>query len=90
VGSDQGHYDGYTQMDFDALLGLLEAIQGKFLLSSFHNASLKEFTRRNGWHTVELRLSSAMTHGQGRTVRDKVEVLTASYPIKAPEKDSKA
>jgi DNA adenine methylase len=87
VGYDQGHYDGYTQMDFDALLGLLEGIQGKFLLSSFHNASLVDFTRKNGWHTVELRLSSAMTHGQGRTVRDKVEVLTANYPIRAPEKD---
>jgi DNA adenine methylase len=89
VGADQGHYDGYTQMDFDALLGLLEVIEGKFLLSSFHNANLKDFTRRNGWHTVEFRLSSSMTHGQGRTVRDKVEVLTANYPIKAPEKGRK-
>jgi DNA adenine methylase len=89
VGSDQGHYDGYTQMDFDALLGLLENIKGKFLMSSFHNASLKDFTRRNGWHAVEFHLSSSMTHGQGRTVRDKVEILTASYPIKAPEKGRK-
>jgi DNA adenine methylase len=72
VGADQGHYDGYTQMDFDALLGLLETLQGKFLLSSFRNASLGEFIQRNGWYTVELRLSSAMTHGQGRTVRDCV------------------
>jgi DNA adenine methylase len=87
VGYDQGHYDGYTQMDFDALLVLLEGIQGKFLLSSFHNTSLVDFTRKNGWHTIELRLSSAMTHGQGRTARDKVEVLTANYPIKTPEKD---
>jgi len=52
-------------------------------LSSFHNASLKDYTRRNGWHTVEYRLSSAMTHGNGRTLRSKVEVLTANYPIKA-------
>ena len=89
VGSDQGHYDGYTQMDFDALLGLLEAIQGRFLLSSFRNANLTKFTRRKGWHTVEIRLSSSMTHGQGRAVRDKVEVLTANYPIKAPAKGRK-
>jgi hypothetical protein len=40
-------------------------------------------------HIVELRLSSAMTHGQGRIVRDKLEVLTASYPIKVPEKGQK-
>jgi DNA adenine methylase len=87
VGYDQGHYDGYTQMDFDALLGLLEGIRGKFLLSSFRNTSLADFTRRNGWFTEEIRLSSSMTHGQGRTIRDKVEVLTANYPINPPEKD---
>ena len=86
VGADQGHYDGYSQEDFDNLLKLLETIKGKFLLSSYKNASLNEFTRRNGWHTIEIRMSSSMTHGQGRTVRDKVEVLTANYPIKAPEK----
>jgi DNA adenine methylase len=81
VGYDQGHYDGYSQEDFDTLLNMLKAIKGKFLLSSFRNASLANFTRRNRWHTVELRLSSSITHGGGRTVRDKVEVLTANYPI---------
>jgi DNA adenine methylase len=84
VGYDQGHYDGYTQEDFDALLRLLEAVHGKFLLSSFHNTSLAEFARRNNWFTEDIRLSSSMTHGRGRTVRDKVEVLTANYQIKAP------
>jgi len=81
VGTDQGHYDGYSQIDFDALLQRLQAIQGKFLLSSFRNASLAEYIQRNAWHTVEVRLSSAMTHGQGRSPRAKIEVLTANYPI---------
>jgi DNA adenine methylase len=76
-------------MDFDALLGLLESIQGKFLLSSYRNAALREFTRRNGWHTVEIRLSSSMTHSQGRPVRDKVEVLTANYPIRVDGEGSR-
>jgi DNA adenine methylase len=80
VGADQGHYDGYAQEDFDKLLKLLEAIEGKFLLSSFRNASLKEFTKRNGWHTVELKMPCTMTHGY-KTKRKKVEVLTANYPI---------
>jgi len=86
VGTDQGHYDGYTQMDFDALLQKLESLQGKFLLSSFRNASLAAFTKKMGWHTVEVRLSSPMTHGQGRSPRGKVEVLTANYPISAGSK----
>jgi DNA adenine methylase len=79
VGTDQGHYDGYMQEDFDNLLGLLESIKGKFLLSSYRNKSLKEFTERNGWYKQEFKMTSSMAHG--RTVRDKVEVLTANYPI---------
>jgi len=81
VGSDMGHYDGYTQMDFDALLRKLEGIQGKFLLSSFRNRSLTELAKRNGWHAEEIRMSSPMTNGTGRAARNKVEVLTANYPI---------
>ncbi|MDR0600393.1 MAG: DNA adenine methylase [Treponema sp.] len=80
VGSDQGHYDGYMQEDFNALLKLLESVKGKFLLSSYRNAALKEFTARNGWHKVEFRMASSMTHGYGNP-RKKVEVLTANYPI---------
>jgi len=89
VGTDMGHYDGYTQEDFDTLLTLLENIHGKFLLSSFRNASLADFTRRNKWHTVEYRLASAMTHSNGKTVRSKVEVLTANYPINTIERERK-
>jgi DNA adenine methylase len=80
VGADQGHYDGYTQEDFDALLNLLETIQGKFILSSFHNKTLNEFTKRNRWHSLEFRMASTMTHGY-KTKRKKVEVMTANFPI---------
>ena len=85
VGADQGHYDGYTQADFDALLSLLERVKGKFLLSSYRNKSLTEFTQKNGWHTLEFKMACAMTHGHS-TKKTKIEVLTANYPIKAPDK----
>jgi DNA adenine methylase len=75
VGADQGHYDGYTQEDFDGLLNLLASIRGKFLLSSYRNNSLRDCVKRNGWHTVELRMACSMTK------RQKIEVLTANYPI---------
>jgi DNA adenine methylase len=88
VGSDQGHYDGYTQEDFDNLLKVLERLKGKFLLSSFRNKSLTDFTKRNGWHTLELKMACSMTHGY-KTQRGKVEVLTANYPIKASDKPSR-
>jgi DNA adenine methylase len=85
VGSDMGHYDGYTQEDFDGLISLLETIQGKFLLSSFRNKALKEAIQRNGWHSFEKKMYSSMTNRTGNS-RKKVEVFTANYPIKAPEK----
>jgi DNA adenine methylase len=77
-------------MDLEALLEVLESLQGKFLLSSFHNTALAEYTRRNGWYTAEFRMASARTHGGGRNVRAKAEVLTANYPMSAPEKDCPA
>jgi len=60
------------------LLDRLEGIHGKFLLSSFRNASLAERSARLGWQTVEVRMASAMTLGPGRTHRQKVEGLTAT------------
>jgi DNA adenine methylase len=85
VGSDQGHYDGYTQEDFDALLNLLSAIKGKFLLSSYRNAALRELIERHGWSSIELRMASSMTNTY-KNKRSKVEVLTANYPIAVESK----
>ena len=89
AGTDTGYYDGYSRMDFDALPALPETLRGKFPLSSFHNQSLADCTVKNGRHTAEIRMASPMTHGGSRTHRGKVEVLTANYPIKAPEKDQR-
>ena len=80
VGADQGHYDGYDQADFDALLGTLEAIQGKFLLSSFRNKSLSEYAKRNAWHTLEIKMACPLRN-RSKSSRSKIEVLTANYPL---------
>ena len=87
VGTDCGHYDGYTQEDFDGLISLLETLQGKFLLSSFRNKNLKEAIKRNGWYSFEIRMQCSMTN-RFESKRSKVEVLTANYPIKAPAKNA--
>jgi DNA adenine methylase len=79
VGADQGHYDGYTQEDFDRLLETLETLKGKFLLSSYRNKALTVVAKRNGWHTIEIKMVSSMTNRYEK--KDKVEVLTANYPI---------
>ena len=80
-----GHYDGYSQEDFDNLLGLLSDIKGKFLLSSFRNKALLEASKQNGWYSFEVKMRCSMTN-RYESRRSKVEVLTANYPIKAPDK----
>jgi DNA adenine methylase len=89
VGVDQGHYNGYSQEDFDNLLGLLETIRGKFLLSSFRNKSLEDFTRRNGWSKMEIKREFSMTN-RFDNPKIKTEILTANYLIKAPDQAKKA
>lgn len=81
VGTFLGHYDGYDQDDFDKLLEILAAIKGKFLLSSFRNKGLTESIKQNGWYQVELKMAKPMSSQLGKTVQ-KIEVLTANYPIK--------
>jgi DNA adenine methylase len=88
VGSDQGHYDGYTQEDFDALLGLLEGLQGKFLLSSFRNKSLIDYTKRNGWYSLELKMACSMTHGYKTRRYNKFPIERASAVIQHNAKDT--
>lgn len=78
--SDCGHYDGYTQHDFEALLRALSAIKGKFLLSSYPSPILKEFVKSNGWHQWSLETGVSVAAKSGYMKR-KVEVLTANYPI---------
>ena len=88
VGADQGHYDGYSQADFDALLEQLSKIEGKFLLSSFRNKQLTAKTEVNHWYQIELKMAKPMTAQTGKTI-EKIEVLTANYPIGVVDGDVK-
>ncbi|MDR2738251.1 MAG: ATP-binding protein [Treponema sp.] len=52
------------------------------------DARITEFSRENNWSSLELKMTSSMTHGC-KSQRNKVEVLTANYPIKAPDQAKK-
>jgi DNA adenine methylase len=80
VGADQGHYDGYTQDDFDRLLDVLSKLQGKFLLSSYRNKTLDAYIEKCGWDSQEFQMAMSMSN-HGKNPKQKVEVLTANYPI---------
>lgn len=77
--ADMAHYAGYTLADFENLLKTLEAIKGKFLLSSYPSDILAEYAKRNGWYqkSVECRVCVS---SKGKR---KIEMLTANYDINA-------
>lgn len=75
--SDMGHYNGYTKEMFTRLLELLSIIKGKFLLSSYPSMLLTEHIKKNGWYSIGIEMSVAVSI-KGKK---KVEVLTSNYPI---------
>ncbi|MCG9911833.1 MAG: DNA adenine methylase [Flavobacteriales bacterium] len=81
VGSDCGHYDGYTQTDFDGLLSILSKIKGKFLLSSYPNKALTECIKAYGWHHIQIQGTVSVANNTGKPQKAKTECLTANYPI---------
>src|SRR5690606_1274878 len=52
--SDCGHYDGYSKEDFEALLKTLQACEGKFLMSSYPSDILSDYSKQNGWFTLNV------------------------------------
>jgi DNA adenine methylase len=74
--SNCGHYDGYSEQDYEALLRLLSGIQGKFLLSSYPSDLLAKYAAKNGWKTRSIEQRVSVNKGYGKK---KIEVLTANY-----------
>ena len=81
VGADQGHYAGYTQKKFDALLYILACLKGKFLLSSYPNKGLDAFLSRHNWYQIKIDMRNPMSTPKSGNPMIKTEVLTANYPI---------
>lgn len=76
--SNCGHYDGYSEQDYEALLRLLSAIKGRFLLSSYPSDLLAKYATKNGWKTRSIEQKVSVNKGFGKK---KIEVLTANYEI---------
>lgn len=78
--SDCGHYDGYSQEDFENLLKLLSGIKGKFMLSSYPSPLLQAYTKANNWHMWSVE-SGVTVNNKGGYLKRKIEVITANFPI---------
>lgn len=81
VGSNCGHYKGYTEADFEALLRLLSGIKGKFLLSSYPSDLLSRYSRENGWQSISRELFVSVNSKNGNP-KKKTELLTSNYPLR--------
>jgi len=83
VGSDQGHYGGYTDVHFDRDLNALSSIKGKFLLSSYPSLLLNAYIKKHGWRTREFEKTLNASNGAVGVKGKKIEVLTANYDLNA-------
>jgi DNA adenine methylase len=80
--SNQGHYSGFSQEDFEDLLAVLSKLKAKFLLSSYPNDALEKYTRQFGWHTKTFDKPLSARKAQGTKPRGrKTEVLTANFSL---------
>lgn len=76
--SDCGHYDGYSEMDFEALLTTLSQIKGKFLLSSYDSPVLQRYIENFGWASKQKEMTVSVNAKSGKQ-KPKTEVLTANF-----------
>ncbi|MFC4262489.1 DNA adenine methylase [Ferruginibacter yonginensis] len=78
--SDMGHYDGYSEQDFENLLIALSEIKGKFLLSCYPSPLLSRYLKAHGWHTKCYEQGVSVNAKGGYTKR-KWEMLVANYEL---------
>jgi len=78
VGADQGHYSGYTQANFNELLATMATLEGKFMLSTYHNEELTKYCKKHKWYQKEFVMQLAASNTKSKK---KIEVVTTNYPI---------
>jgi DNA adenine methylase len=79
IGSDMGHYKGYTEADYTNLLNALAKAKGKFLLSSYPSPILQSYIKKHKWRVHRVQKSVAVTK---HTEKKKTEMLVFNFDIK--------
>jgi DNA adenine methylase len=80
IGSNMGHYSGYTDAQYEELLCVLANYQGKFLLSGYRSAILDRFISDHGWHVRHFNKQLSASSNKSKR---KIEVLVSNFPILA-------
>jgi len=77
---NQGHYSGYSLLDYRRLLDCLASLKGRFLLSSYPSNMLQDYASRHGWWIKEFdKPLSARKSTKGKPRGRKTEVLCGNY-----------
>ena len=76
IGSDQGHYKGYSENDYRELLNALSKVKGKFLLSSYPSKILTTYINKYKWKVQKVTKSVAVTK---YTDKVKTEMIVMNY-----------
>ena len=76
IGSDQGHYKGYSEDDYRELLNALSKVKGKFLLSSYPSKILTTYINKYKWKVQKVSKSVAVTK---HTDKIKTEMIVMNY-----------
>ena len=79
IGSDMGHYAGYTESDYRALLDMLAKGKSKFLLSSYPSTILNQYIKKYKWRVRKISKYVAVTK---HTEKQKVELMVFNYDEK--------
>lgn len=76
IGSHMGHYEGYTEAQYESLLHQLAKWKGKFLLSSYPSKILTRFIKTHKWKVKKIVKTVAVTK---LTDKVKTELLVFNY-----------
>lgn len=76
IGSHMGHYEGYTEAQYESLLQTLSRLKGRFLLSSYPSPVLSRYIKKHKWNVKKIVKSVAVTK---LTDKIKTELLVFNY-----------
>lgn len=81
IGTDMGHYAGYTKIKFAKLLITLSNIKGMFLLSCYPNEIIERACIKYGWKYKKIKKKANASGLHGKPVGHKIEMLVYNYSI---------
>lgn len=88
LGTNLGHYGGYTPEHYKQLLDTLSNVKGKFLLSSFPSEMLSQYIEDNGWYTLSIEKTLTASKYKRNSPRPKkVETLSANFRLQVEVKE---